>query len=181
MKRVGIALTMASALGLFMAIPTLASAQTVPDCYPNCEPTGSVSDVSPTAGQTITVTGGNFCPNSEVAVLFDGEQIGSGTANGNGTVTVQVTIPQDASLGEHIITLSGLASDCETPANVEIPITVVSGAGAGGAGGAGGGGGGVAFTGADISLGMMLLAAMVIVGAAALIVGRRRKVGAGIK
>jgi hypothetical protein len=173
---------MATTLGLFLALPTIASAQPVPDCYPNCEPTGSVSDVSPQAGQTITVTGGNFCPNSDVAVLFDGEEIGTGTADGDGTVSVQVTIPEDATPGDHVITLSGLGSDCETPANVEIPITVVSGAGAGvGGGGAGAGaGGGVAFTGANISLGMLLLAGLVIVGAASLIVGRRRKVGAGI-
>jgi hypothetical protein len=178
MKRFGIALAIATALGLFIAVPALAAPSAVPDCYPNCTPTGSVSDNSPTPGQTITVTGGNFCPNSQVTVLFDGEEIGHGQADGSGQFSDQVTIPADATLGHHVITLSGLASDCKTPATVEIPITVVSGAEGGAGGGGGGEGGGVAFTGANISLGMLVLAAMVIIGAASLIVGRRRKVGA---
>jgi hypothetical protein len=176
MKRLGIALAVATALGLFIAVPALAAPSAVPNCYPNCTPTGSVSDNTPTPGETITVTGGNFCPNSQVTVLFDGEVIGHGQADGSGQFSDQVTIPANASVGDHVITLSGLASDCKTPATVEIPITVVSGT-EGGAGG-GGGGGGVAFTGANISLGMLVLAVMVIVGAASLIVGRRRKVGA---
>jgi hypothetical protein len=178
MKRFGIALAIATALGLFIAVPALAAPSAVPDCYPNCTPTGSVSDNSPTPGQTITVTGGNFCPNSQVTVLFDGEEIGHGQADGSGQFSDQVTIPADATLGHHVITLSGLASDCKTPATVEIPITVVSGAEGGAGGGGGGEGGGVAFAGANISLGMLVLAAMVIIGAASLIVGRRRKVGA---
>jgi hypothetical protein len=177
MKRLGIALAMATALGLFIAAPALAAPSAVPDCYPNCTPTGSVSDNTPTPGETITVTGGNFCPNSQITVLFDGEEIGHGHADGAGQFSDQVTIPADATPGHHVITLSGLGSDCQTPATVEIPITVVSGA-EGAAGGGGGGGGGVAFTGANISLGMLALAAMVIIGAASLIVGRRRKVGA---
>jgi hypothetical protein len=177
MKRLGIALALSTALGLFTAAPALAAPSGVPACYPNCTPTGSVSDNTPTPGETITVTGGNFCPNSQITVLFDGEVIGHGRADGSGQFSDQVTIPANASPGHHVITLSGLGSDCTTPATVEIPITVVSGI-EGGAGAGGGGGGGVAFTGANISLGMLVLAAMVIIGAASLIVGRRRKVGA---
>ncbi|MDP9296095.1 MAG: hypothetical protein M3O88_05300 [Actinomycetota bacterium] len=51
------------------------------------------------------------------------------------------------------------------------------GGGAGGtgdAGGAGGGSGNVAFTGANVSLGMLLVAALVVVGVVALFIGRRR-------
>ncbi|MFL5766981.1 MAG: hypothetical protein ACJ758_03950 [Actinomycetota bacterium] len=40
--------------------------------------------------------------------------------------------------------------------------------------GGGGGGGGVAFTGANVSLGMIVLVALVAVGVAALVIGRRR-------
>jgi hypothetical protein len=41
-------------------------------------------------------------------------------------------------------------------------------------GGAGGSGGNVAFTGANVTLGMVLVAALVVVGVVALFIGRRR-------
>jgi hypothetical protein len=184
MRRLGFALTMATAIGIFFAAPVL-SASAAQTCYPAGNPTASVSDSSPTAGETVTVCG-NYKPDSGVDVLFDGDKIAHGQTDGQGQFSFQVTIPSDASLGKHTITVSGVGGDCVSPADVEIGVTLVvgeSGGGGGGAGaaGGGGGGGGVAFTGANISLGMILIAVLVIVGAASLIVGRRRKVGVGAK
>jgi hypothetical protein len=185
MRRLGFALTMATAIGIFFAVPAF-SASAAQTCYPAGNPTASVSDSSPTAGETVTVSGGNFKPDSGVSVLFDGDQIAHGQTDGQGQFSLQVTIPADASLSKHTITVSGVGGDCVSPADVEIGVTLVVGesggaGGGGGAGTAGGGGGGVAFTGANISLGMILIAVLVIVGAASLIVGRRRKVGVGAK
>ncbi len=185
MRRLGFALTMATAIGIFIAGPALSASAAPQSCYPAGNPTASVSDSSPTAGETVTVSGGNFKPDSGVDVLFDGDKIADGQTDGTGQFSFQVTIPSDASLGKHTITVSGVGGDCVSPADVEIGVTLVVGeSGAGGGGGtgaAGGGGGGVAFTGANISLGMILIAVLVIVGAASLIVGRRRKVGVGAK
>ncbi len=185
MRRLGFALTMATAIGIFIAGPALSASAAPQSCYPAGNPTASVSDSSPTAGETVTVSGGNFKPDSGVDVLFDGDKIADGQTDGTGQFSFQVTIPSDASLGKHTITVSGVGGDCVSPADVEIGVTLVvgesGGAGGGGAGGAGSGGGGVAFTGANISLGMILIAVLVIVGAASLIVGRRRKVGVGAK
>jgi hypothetical protein len=44
----------------------------------------------------------------------------------------------------------------------------------GNSGGTGGSGGNVAFTGANVTLGMILVAALVVVGVVALFIGRRR-------
>jgi hypothetical protein len=185
MRRLGFALTMATAIGIFIAGPAFSASAAPQTCYPAGNPTASVSDPSPTAGETVTVSGGNYKPDSGVDVLFDGDKIAHGQTDGQGQFSFQVTIPSDASLGKHTITVSGVGGDCVSPADVEIGVTLVvgeSGGGGGGGGGAGGnGGGGVAFTGANISLGMILIAVLVIVGAASLIVGRRRKVGVGAK
>lgn len=158
MKRLGIALTIAMSLGLFLAAPALA--------YPVPNPGGDVGNHNPHPGETITVFGDNWCPDSTVTILFDGHVIGHVHTDSDGAFSTEITIPDNASPGHHVITLTGLASDCQTPKTVTIPITVV------------GEGGGVAFTGADISRGMLLAGILVIVGAGALIVGRRRKVGA---
>jgi hypothetical protein len=48
------------------------------------------------------------------------------------------------------------------------------GAGAGAAGAAGAGAGGIAFTGADIMVGLVILAGLIVIGWAALAAGRRR-------
>ena len=190
MRRLGFALTMATTIGIFIAAQAFAASAAPQSCYPAGNPTASVSDSSPTAGETVTVSGGNFKPDSGVDVLFDGDKIAHGQTDGQGQFSFQVTIPSDASLGKHTVTVSGVGGDCVSPADVEIGVTLVvgeSGGGGGGGGGAGAGaaggngGGGVAFTGANISLGMILIAVLVIVGAASLIVGRRRKVGVGAK
>jgi LPXTG cell wall anchor motif len=65
----------------------------------------------------------------------------------------------------------------------QYPPSTPPGGGGGGPGGPGGGGdpiGGtdVAFTGTNISLGLLIVAALVVIGVGLLVVGRRRKVAA---
>src|SRR2546425_11018844 len=132
MKRLGIALTIATTLGLFLAAPALA--------YPVPNPSGGTGNHHPHPGQTITVFGNNWCPDSTVTILFDGEVIAHAHTDSTGSFSVPVTVPANASPGHHVITLTGLASDCKTPKTVTFGITVVAA-------------GGMAFTGAEISNG----------------------------
>ena len=155
MKRFGIALVMATALGLWAAAP--AAAQYNP-------PTAGVDDSNPSPGGTTTVSGANWCPGSTVDIFFDGNKIATAQVDSNGHFSKEITIPSNASPGQHTITVTGLDFQCEEVRSVNITITI------GGAGGAG-----LAFTGANISVGAVILAALVIVGLAALTAGRRRK------
>ncbi|MEX1046745.1 MAG: hypothetical protein WD757_03970 [Actinomycetota bacterium] len=159
MKRFGIALVLATALGMWAAAPAMAQ-------YGE-DPTAGVGDSNPSPGETTTVFGANWCPGSTVDILFDGHKIGTGQVDSEGNFSEPVTIPANASPGHHTITVVGLDFACENVRSVNIGIFVSGGAGAGGAG--------LAFTGANISVGAVILAALVIVGLAAITAGRRRK------
>lgn len=163
MKRFGIALVLATAVSMWVAAPAMAQ-------YPG-PPTAGVGDSNPSPGETTTVFGANWCPGSTVDILFDGHKIGTAQVDSTGHFSKAITIPANASPGHHTITVVGLDFECDDVRTVNIGIFVSGG----GAGGAGAGGGGLAFTGANISVGAVILAALVIVGLAALTAGRRRK------
>jgi LPXTG-motif cell wall-anchored protein len=94
----------------------------------------TVSDTTPTPGQSITLTCGTYVAGSTVTFTFFSAPVtlGSATADANGVVTATVTIPADATLGEHTITATGPAAAGGTLTN-SVGITVV-GAGQAGAG-----------------------------------------------
>lgn len=73
------------------------------DCNPRPTPSLSVSDTTPSLGQTISVTGGGFPKNSKVTILMFSRptKVGSTTTDSNGRFSVVVTIPSDARLGRH--------------------------------------------------------------------------------
>jgi hypothetical protein len=117
----------------------------------------SVSDTSLACpGEDLTVSGEGFLPGETVNVFFDDQQVASVTAGDDGSFTVTITAP-DAAPGQHTVTAVGEESGSDSSATV----TCVTGAA-------------VAFTGANISMGLILLAALVAVGAVALYAGRRR-------
>ncbi|MEX0832791.1 MAG: hypothetical protein WD276_02785 [Actinomycetota bacterium] len=158
MKRFGIALVLATALGMLVAAPAQAQYQ---------PPTAGVDDSNPSPGETVTISGARWCPGSTVDILFDDHKIGTGQVDSEGNFSEPITIPANASPGHHVISVVGLDFACEDVRTVNIGI-FISGGGAGGAGG-------LAFTGANISVGAVILAALVIVGLAAITAGRRRK------
>ena len=146
MKRIGLALLAALALGLFVAGPALAQSP-----YPTQDPQISVD------GRT--VTGSHWCPNSEVTISVDGDVVGTVVADNDGNFTFE--IPNSVPDGEHTVTAEGLREDCVT--NGSDTVTVVLGAG-------------TAVTGSNVTVGFLAVGALLIVGAGALIAGRRSRV-----
>lgn len=114
------------------------------------------------SGETLTITGEGFSPNEPaVRIFFDGQQIAEVFPSDEGTFSVTVD-PPGAAAGQHTIQARQFIA-AEEPGEIVASATLTCVAGAA-----------VAFTGANISVGMVLLAILVIVGVAALVVGRRR-------
>jgi hypothetical protein len=115
----------------------------------------TVSDASLACpGDDFTVAGEGFTPASTVDIFVDGEPVATVEADGQGDFSAMIHAP-DAAAGEHTITAESSAGDRATAT-----VTCLAA--------------GVAFTGADISMSLILLVALVAVGAVALWVGRRR-------
>lgn len=123
--------------------------------YPPAVNSLTLSDSTPTPGQTITVTARTFQTGSTVTVTLTSNPVvlGSGTADAAGIMALQATIPVNTPLGEHTITADGTAPD-GSPLSLSASLTVVpaAAAGAGAGAGAGGGAGALPRTGTDSSL-----------------------------
>jgi hypothetical protein len=116
------------------------------------------------SGEVLTITGSGFVPNEpSVEIFFDGEKVAEVSPDNQGDISVTIDPPGSAA-GEHTIT----ARQNVEPEPIVATATVVCVGAAG-----------VAFTGYDITLGLILLVALVLAGAAALILGRRRARAAG--
>ena len=122
MKRLFAAAAMAI---LFMAAPAAAQQ------YPPAVNSLTVSDTTPTPGQTISIEGRTFAEGATVTVTLasDPVVIGSAAADASGVVTLQATIPTDTTLGQHTITAVGQAPD-GSELSVSVSITVVAADGA---------------------------------------------------
>jgi hypothetical protein len=188
MKRLGQVLVLLAMVAMFIpAVAQSASAQAA--CtpgYPGCPPpTIDVPDPITVVGGRVVVTGGNWCPNGTVDIYLDGTILVANDVPvaADGTFSTTVTIPPGTSPGPHTLTVVGFDSSCQgTPVEQVRDITVLSGGGQGPGGGgvqAGGAagapsGGNLPFTGSNISAGMLILFALLIVGAVSLVAGRRR-------
>jgi LPXTG-motif cell wall-anchored protein len=148
MKRIAGALVIALALGALFVAP--ASAKQLAGCYPGCQPGAG--------GSGRTITGDHWCPDSTVTIFVDGDQVGTAHVASDGTFSF--TLPDSVPDGTHTITIEGLKDDCSTVADVSFTLVL----------------GTTAFTGSNISIGVIALGALLIVGAGALIASRRRKV-----
>jgi titin len=137
----------------------------------------TVSDTTPTPGQTITITGQTFAAGSSVTVtLFsDPVVLASSTADASGRIALQATIPTDTPLGAHTLTADGTAPD-GTPLSLSASITVVPADGTG-AGGSGSGSSNLPTTGDDSSmpLAKLGLALAAVGGLITAIAAKRRK------
>lgn len=155
MKRLAVALVATMALGVLLAGSALAQAAPSPSgCYPNgCNPT--------LGSNGRDISGDNWCPGSTATILTDGVKDGTATVDNSGHFAFTLSVSD----GTHHVTVKGLASDCQTPKAVTITVVL----------GAHGGSGGTAFTGTDITVGSLALVALLMVAAAALIAGRRRR------
>ena len=157
MKKIAIA---AMSLATALLVSGHVSAQEYPPGGATCGVSATV--VSP--GGSLTVGCDNLLPGSSFTIEFlSPEVLASGTVGADGSFSETVTIPSDATPGDHIILVRGTDADGD-PVSIEIPITVSGGAAAEG----------VAFTGANITVGLLLLVGLVIAGGTALVAGRRR-------
>lgn len=104
-RRLG--LTLAVALTVVVSCVGAASAQQ----YPPADEGQQISDTTLMPGQPFTVSGGGFKPNTEVTVTFDATVLGRVLTRPDGTFSITVTTPADASPGRHTITSTGTAPD----------------------------------------------------------------------
>jgi hypothetical protein len=166
-KRMAVAA--AVALGL-LAAPAAAQQ------YPPAQNSLTVSDTTPTPGQTIDITAQTCVPGSSVTVTLDSDRVVLGTpaADSSGVARLSATIPANTSLGAHTIIAVCTGSD-GAPLRLTAAINVVAADGAGS-----GAGGGLPRTGDDTSLplariGLALAAAGGVITA---IAAKRRKAAA---
>jgi hypothetical protein len=131
-----------AALGV-VALAAPAAAQQ----YPPAINSLTVSDTTPTPGQTITIEARTCEPGGTVTFFLDSVTLASAVADSAGVATVQATIPAGTTLGAHTITATCTAPD-GSALTLSAAITVVPAAGAP----TGGGAGALPRTGQDSSL-----------------------------
>ena len=152
MRKIARALVGSFLLTALLATPVLAQG------YPPGAQTIEVSDSTVFPCGTVTVSGENLVPGTTVNITFDGEVIGSAVVGADGTYSTSVTIPCDTAPGTYVLGAGG----------VNTQITVLAAGGVGG-------GGGVPATGANLGIGVLILAALMVVGVTALVATRRRE------
>jgi hypothetical protein len=137
-----------------LLLTTLLATSALAQGYPPGAQTIEVSDSTVFPCGTVTVTGSNLVPGTTVNVTFDGAVIGTAVVGADGTYSVSVTIPCDTAPGTYVLGAGG----------VNTQITVLAAGGAGGAPG----------TGANLGAGILILAALLVIGVTALVATRRR-------
>jgi alpha-L-fucosidase len=149
-----------------LASPATAQYPPPPSCH--------LSDTTVDQGDTLGVTGFNWLPDSDVLLQLFSTAVNLGTAHtdGDGAFSTEVTIPANTSVGEHTIRATGQDLNGD-PVTVDCGLVVVTEEEAEGAPPAGGGG--VAFTGTNVSLGLLILAALILAGAGFTYASRRKK------
>ena len=91
-------------------------------------PAALVSDSSPAAGSSITVTGSGFAPNSTVYVYLHSDPLLLGTtlATDEGNVSPVVNIPAGVILADHSISLEGVRQTADPLVESSTPFTIVA-------------------------------------------------------
>ncbi|MCF6745031.1 fibronectin type III domain-containing protein [Blastococcus sp. KM273128] len=138
---------------------------TVPAANGRLQKAGAAgSTVAP--GQKVTLTGAGFSPGSEVTVLVYSEPqvLATTVADGDGRISVEVTVPAGLAAGDHTLVAIGVDA-AGHPYTLTLPITVSGGTT---------GSGGLAYTGADIAFPAIGGVAALAVGGALVLAGRRR-------
>lgn len=151
--------------------------------YPPAVNSLTVSNTSPVPGETIDIEGRTFAPGASATVTFTSEPVvlASATADADGIIALQATIPADAAIGPHVLTATGEAPDgSELSLSVNLNVVPADGAAAAGTGGDGDSASGpLARTGQDsmplVQVGLILAA---VGGVITAIAAKRRKAAA---
>jgi len=87
--------------------------------HPAITTSSSITD----PGDSLTVNCKNFAPNEKIFFTLDSHPVflGKTTSNGNGSCSVQVTIPSNTEGGEHTIVATGKTGDS---ASTEITVVI---------------------------------------------------------
>lgn len=167
-------------IGLSAAAAVAAPATVALAYPPNICATLSVSTTTPLVGESITVTGTHFDPNSTVRLELrpPGSTLGTAHSNAQGQFSIGVTMPANASGRHDIVAVGGNAAPgpgCPADPSQALDIQSTGGASSSGGPGPNGGGGGPAMTGVDIA--GLIAAALALLGVGYLVNrgGRRRR------
>ena len=165
------------ALGLALAVPAAASASGLAVAPGACDnsayppsphATIMASTTTPSVGETIEASGTAYCPDEDVRITLAGEFVTTTHTDLAGDFDPPVKVTHAGKLQLCGIGASGLPNDRDC-----LMLTVKA-HNQGGGHNPGGGGGGTSFTGVDILL--IVLAALVLLGAGwALVMAGRRK------
>jgi LPXTG-motif cell wall-anchored protein len=131
--------------------------------YPPGGPTAVASDTTVSPGQTITASGNKWLADSTVRLYLGGAFIKTAAVD-PGHFSTTLTIPSTAKSGQLPLTVRGLDS-ASAAAEVTIMLTVDPA----------GSTGSLAFTGANVTGWMILVPVLLLLGAAFLVAGRKRR------
>ena len=142
--------------------------------YPPAVNSLTVSDTTPTPGQTISIEGCTFAAGSTTTVALTTVPVtlGTPTADAAGVIRLDGTIPADITLGSHTLTATGPAPD-GTTLSLSLTLNVVAAGGSG----SGTGSGPLPNTGSDssIPLAQVGLGLAALGGVVVALAGRRRR------
>ena len=140
--------------------------------YPPAVNSLTVSDTTPTPGQTISIEGRTFAAGSTATVALTTVTLGSPTADAAGVIRLDATVPADTTLGSHTLTATGPAPD-GTTLSLSLTLNVVAADGSG----SGTGSGSLPDTGSDssIPLAQVGLGLAAFGGVVVALAGRRRR------
>ncbi len=135
--------------------------------------TGTVTDITPAPGQTVTVVIKGLKPLSKVTVELHSDPLvlGTFTADANGTINVDVTVPAGTEVGDHTIVATGVDPQ-GNPVTASIPVTVMSNTSP--TADPNGGGGFLPRTGGDVATLVTVGGVLVVIGSASALAARRR-------
>jgi hypothetical protein len=156
-KRIG---TAAAAVAILLVVAGPAAAQEEFN-YPPGLIDITVSDTTVACpGSTVTISGTGFADDVEIGIFFDDLLVATVFPTQEGTFSATIDVPE-AAAGTHTITAVQVLPD-GTVLEESATVTCVAAAP------------GLAVTGGNISMGLLLLAGLIVVGAVALVAGRRR-------
>ena len=174
-RSVSVLMMLVLVLGILVALAPATSAQQCPTTapYPPVTGTLTVSETVVEPGDTITVSGSGYAPNSSVTVTMEREgggtptPLGTFTTNSSGSFSGDVEIPETTAVGRYVMRASGSDGQCIGVARVlSAGFTVRAAAAAAAVG---------PRTGTDVLPWLILAVAVIAVGGALVLVGRRRR------